>query len=326
MDIRDIARRAGVSPSTVSRIFNGTKPVSPALRERVEKVVGEIGYVPNHAARSMVTKRTHTVGIVLPEVSFFFHQTIVQYVEERLAADGYRLLVSKAAESSGAALQRLAAKRIVDGLILMVDPVDEEMKEKLFESGIPLIAATVMLNRPAGGARIDDRRAVIDGLRYLHGLGHRRIGLVSGNGKLSDGLRREGFRAAARELGLSERDTPQAVCDYSLSAGYRAAADLLALDPRPTALFVLSDEMAVGAIRAASDMGIAVPEDLSVLGFDGIELGAFIRPGLTTVAQPLREIGVIAAETLLAVLRDGTDPEAKLLPHTILERESCRRI
>ncbi len=328
MGIREIAHKAGVSISTVSRILNDSKPVSPELRKRVERVVQEEGFVPNDAARTMVIKKTRTAGLVIPKVSYQYHQEIVRHVEDVLETAGYRLIVVGVKDEPATELSyvRLLKQKRVDGIILMHESTDPSVEEFLKNDTTPLVLASIHNpGTPHPVVGIDDRQATYDGTAYLIRHGHTRIGYISGPGPMISAQRLAGYQAALRDHKLPFVETYTQDGAFTLAGGKAAARALLERAPQLTALFVVSDEMAIGAIRAAHELGRSVPENLSILGLDGINLGAYVVPSLTTVAQPMQQIGVRAAEILLQRMNSPEEAvESETLPHTIIERESCR--
>lgn len=329
MGIREIARKAGVSISTVSRILNDSKPVSPELRERVERIVQEEGFVPNDAARTMVIKKTRTAGLVIPKVSYQYHQEIARHVENTLEAAGYRLIVVSVQDEPETEISyvRLLKQKKVDGIILMHESTDPTVEEFLRNDTTPLVFASVHDHEtPHPVVGIDDRAATYDGTTYLVGLGHRKIGYISGPGPMISTQRLTGYQDALRDGDIPFVESRTQDGSFTLSGGKAAARALLNRSPEITALFVVSDEMAIGAIRAAHELGRSVPDDLNILGLDGINLGEYAVPSLTTVAQPIERLGVCAAQMLLQRMEDPRSPVAsETLPHRIIERESCSR-
>lgn len=330
MGIKEIAKEAGVSISTVSRILNGTKPVSPEMRSRVEAIISEKGYVPNHAARSMVMKRTRTAGLIIPKVSFLYHQEIARYIENEMEAAGYRLIIGSVRDEADAEISyvRLMKEKKVDGIILMHESQHRATIELLENAEISVVLSSVHIpntKHPIVG--IDEFRATYDGTSFLSKLGHSKIGYIGGPGPFLKEHRFEGYRAALNDHGLPFVEANVEDGSFTMEGGRKAATQLLRRSPDVTALFVVSDEMAIGAIRAANDLGYRVPKDVSVLGFDGIQMGAYVVPSLSTVHQPIDEIGTRAARMLLRLMEGtGTPVQSIVVPHRIVSRESCAPI
>jgi LacI family transcriptional regulator len=329
MNIKDIARLAGVSPSTVSRVVNGKKYVKPELRERILDLVRETGYVPNVAARSMVLKRTFTVGIVVPDAFNMFQRQLFSAIERRLEGYGYRtrfFLAKADAESERDCLARLRAE-MLDGVIMLHEVEDPGFYEALGRSGVPLVLCT--FNRAGSGlpsVHIDEEDAAKAATGHLLALGHRRIGLLAG-AQFSFGRQRQaGYEAALAEAGIAAAPERVAVVPvYTAEAGRAGMAELLARGLDLTAIFAVTDELAVGAIRALYEAGLRTPEDMSVIGFDDIDISASLSPSLSTVRQPISDIGTEAAELIFRLI-SGEPPLAgpHILPFSLLPRETTR--
>jgi LacI family transcriptional regulator len=327
MGIREIADKASVSIATVSRVLNNTKPVSAEIRSRVLNVIEQEGYSPNHAARTMVLRKTQTAGLIIPEISELFHQHIFRSVEQVLVHAGYRLIVCHVRDESDSELSYLdlLGEHKVDGIILMHETEHEAVKKRLQSSELPIVQCGIRiagLPRPVVG--IDEFHAAFDGTRYLLDQGHEHIGYIGGHGPSVGENRLSGFRQALGERGLEIDEKMIAYGEYTLESGRSAAVQLAERTPEITAVFAASDEMALGAIRGLTELGRRVPQDTSVLGFDGIELGSYATPALSTVYQPISDIGRESSRLLIELM---DDPERDVpdisLPHRIVERESC---
>lgn len=326
MDIRGIAKEAGVSISTVSRVLNGTKRVSPEVAARVRELVDRYGYAPDQSARSIVLGKTSTVGLVIPAVSFSFFNSIFSAVDRELSAAGYQVLtctIRQTEEEELRYLDLLRRKR-VDGIILMHESSEERIIDRLRSSEVPLVLATIdtpELDVPSIG--IDDRAAARDATERLIALGHRDIVFINGNGGgYSETRRMEGYAGAMADAGLLPA---QEIGDYSPESGLAIARRILASAQRPTAVFASNDEMAIGVMKAAEELGLSIPGDLSVLGFDDIEFSRYLRPSLSTVRQDVEVMGKLAVATLLECL-EGRRPVARdrlVVPHRVIMRESC---
>lgn len=327
MGIREIADKASVSIATVSRVLNNTKPVSAEVRNRVLDVIEQEGYSPNHAARTMVLRKTQTAGLIIPEVSELFHQHVFRSVEEVLVHAGYRLIVCHVRDESDSELSYLdlLGEQKVDGIILMHETEHAAVKKRLHSSVLPIVQCGIRvagLERPRVG--IDEFRAAFDGARYLLDQGHEHIGYIGGHGPSVGEKRLSGFRQALRDRGLELFEKMIAYGEYTLESGRQAAIHLAGRNPQITAMFAASDEMALGAIRGLNEIGRRVPKDTSVLGFDGIELGSYATPALSTVYQPISDIGRESSRLLIELMDDPERPAADIsLPHRIVERESC---
>ncbi|MGA2493413.1 MAG: LacI family DNA-binding transcriptional regulator [Roseiarcus sp.] len=324
--IVDVARRAGVSVGSVSRVINEHPSVSPATRERVEIAVRELGYVPNAIAGSLRSRRSKTIGLIIPDVTNPFFSELALHVERSAAAAGYNVILGNSdnsAERQKHYLRALAVRR-VDGIILApargIDPS--------FEFEIPLVG----VDREVAGRQFvasDNRAGAKSATEYLLRLGHRFIACVAGPKDLPNAQeRRMGYEDVALPILRSAGVDPSAYivsAHFSYDSGYAAIRRLMDVAPRPTAIFASSDQQAIGALRAAADLGLAVPGDLSIVGFDDIPLANLVMPRLTTVGQPVAKIGVLAMQLLLDLLSGGSVPRRRrhLLATSLQIRQSC---
>jgi LacI family transcriptional regulator len=302
---------SGVSVATVSRVLNDYEDVSLATRERVLKLAEELEYTPTAAARTLVTKRSHVVGVVLstgvdhPDIQHPFFQEVLVGLKRRLGAGGYDLLLLANEESGNAFgthsyLQRCRHHR-VDGVVLMGAEARDPEVQKLARSTIPCVAVDLdLVGRRTGFVVSDNARGAGLAIEHLHELGHDRIATITGPTDTRAGMDRlVGYREALERLGLPYRDDYVRDGDFYFESGNAAMADLLSLPEPPTAVFAASDLMAAGAIRAIEEAGLAVPADIAVVGFDDIQLAAMMQPALTTIRQDKLGLGTAAADALL---------------------------
>jgi LacI family transcriptional regulator len=322
----DVARRAGVSVGSVSRVINEHPTVSPATRERVEAAVRELGYVPNAIAGSLRSRRSKTIGLIIPDVTNPFFSELALHVERSAAAAGYNVILGNSdnsAERQKHYLRALAVRR-VDGIILV--PAREIGPS--FEFEIPVVG----VDREVVGRQFvasDNRAGAKSAIEYLHGLGHRLIACVAGPKDLPNAQeRRIGYEDVALPILRSAGVDPSAYivsADFSYDSGYAATRRLMDVAPRPTAIFASSDQQAIGGLRAAADLGLAVPGDLSIVGFDDIPLANLVMPRLTTVGQPVAKIGVLAMQILLDLFSGAAAPRRRrhLLATSLQIRQSC---
>lgn len=329
--VREVAEHAGVSIATVSRVFNGTAVVSEPLRRRVHDAADALGYTPSFAARSLRTQRTEVVGLVMPSLENPFFPAIVSAVNAIAHEFGCRVLVS-ATEDLAADAAALAKSRMVDGL-LVVGPLRErgasdETGEAGSEWGVPVVAVDrdphvesvplVMVDNESGAREV---------VAHLLGEGHTRIAHVSGPLAVDAAAQRQaGYRGALADAGIPARAEYQVAGDFGEHSGYVGAQQLLALPERPTAAFFANDLMAIGGLRALRESGVAVPEEIAVVGFDGLELAQYVTPPLTTVEQPVDAIARRGFRLLMdqvngAPWLDGT---RELLPGRLVIRSSSR--
>jgi LacI family transcriptional regulator len=324
--IRELARLSGVSVGTVSRALNGYPDVSDTTRARVVELARQLDYTPAAAARTLVLERSHLIGVFLetgeghPDLQHpFFHGVLVG-VKERLGAAGYDLLLfarEQAADGIGSdAYLTRSRHHNVDGVILMgIDPLDEEVA-RLLASEIPCVAVDIELQAARAAHVISDNvTGSALAVRHLADLGHRRIATITGMLATHPGRDRlRGYREEMQRWGLDYREDYVVHGDYYFDSGVAATSQLLALDQPPTAIVAASDLMALGAIRAATEAGLRIPQDLSVVGFDDIPWAEHASPPLTTLRQDKHGLGTAAGEALLRQL-DGSEeaPRAQKL-------------
>ncbi len=321
--IRDVAARAGVSIRTVSRVLNRSPKVNAQTRERVEETIARLGFRRSARARGLATGRSYLIALLHNDRNALVLDTLQRGVVEAASARGYELVVHPAPADGSDVVEDIldfAARSRVDGLVVMA-PVSgiPGLAEELAGAGIPAVAlAAVDIAGFADRLVSDERGAAASVARYLRDLGHRRIGLV--NGPLdaqSAQERRAGFVEAAEGLAVAE-----AAGDYGFDTGYAAAEILLSADPKPTAIFAANDVMAAGVLKAAAGRGIAVPGDLSVVGFDGSVLARMLTPALTSVHRPLAQMAGSATTRLLDIIEGEGDARGLSAELTLVERES----
>ncbi|WP_327590918.1 LacI family transcriptional regulator [Nonomuraea sp. NBC_00507] len=330
MTRNDVARLAGTSPAVVSYVINnGPRPVSESARRRVLAAVEQLGYRPNAVARSLRSRRTWTIGVIASDsaggTSPFFGQ-FTRACEEVAWQRGYSVLFGNSAEDPDRAEGYIRAflERQVDGLVLMRVPVSPERAEEM-RGHIPVV--TIDHQAPPFFSRlaVDDEEGGYQATRHLLEHGHRRIGFVGGRLDITPvELRAAGWRRALVEAGVEARAGLVAESSLSLEGGYDAAFRLLSSGSRPTALFCSIDDQAIGAMRAAADLGLGVPGDVAVVGFDGAREAAYTVPGLTTISQPIGEMARHATGTLVGAIESAdAEPVTKIFPAALVTRGSC---
>jgi LacI family transcriptional regulator len=331
--IKDVALRAGVSVTTVSHVVNDTRHVSAKGRERVEQAIRELGYVPNAMARSLKSNTTSTLGMLIPNSSNPYFAEIVRIVEDRCFGAGYTLVLCNTDDEprrQSVYLQVLAERRI-DGLIVVSTGAgdDDSLVTQLHGLRIP----TVLVDREIADPDCDlvetaHMQGGLLAVRHLLSLGHRRIACIGGPvGVMPSEQRIEGWRMALAETGAAPNaDALLWRGGFTSQGGYEAMHAILRTEEKPSAVFVCNDLMAIGALRAAHESGVHVPDDLSIVGFDDIELSAYTSPPLTTVAQPKERIGALAVDMLLErVGGKRRDPRKVVLQPELCVRASTAR-
>ncbi len=327
-NIKDVARRAGVSVATVSRALAGSSLVRPETAQRIHEVVRELSYVPHNGARSLATNRTKTVGVLLPDLHGEFFSELMRGLDRAARGRGYHLLVSGFHNDRHEVEAVLRTTRgRVDGVIWMAPDADVRALRRDLLEQVP----TVLLNcrsehHGCDSLDVDNVGGAVAVVRHLAGLGHRRIAIVTGPASNHDAAERlRGFRRAVAELGLERAPGLEIAGDFTEQSGRLAAARLLALEPRPSAVFAANDDMAIGLIMALRASGVALPDELALAGFDDIPHARFITPPLTSVRVDIAELGARAMETLLGVIEAASTHQRShdTLPAKLVVRESC---
>jgi DNA-binding LacI/PurR family transcriptional regulator len=331
--IYDIAKQTGMSPTTVSKVFNNYTDVSDKTRRKVLDAAKTMGYLPNSNARALITKRSWTLGILFMESSGMgirhpFFSSVLESFKNAAESRGYDLMfISKDIGGKQASYLEHCRFRGVDGVAaILLDPEDPGVKE-LLTSDLPCVFIDYESTK-AGTVHSDNLNGSYQAVAYLYGLGHRRIAHISGGRNTFSGAQRqEGYELALRKMKLKKRDgyIVDGSC-YSADSGYRAMSRLLDLEEPPTAVFAAGDNLAVGAIRALKDRGLGVPEDVSIVGFDDIEIASLLSPALTTVRQHTDILGSRAAEILIGSIETVRSLESAVLPVELIIRDSCRPI
>ncbi|MER5453722.1 MULTISPECIES: LacI family DNA-binding transcriptional regulator [unclassified Micromonospora] len=324
-----VARRAGVSRATVSRVVNGSTTVAEPIQEAVRQAVAELGYVPNLAARTLVTQRTDSIALVMPEEATrvfsddqVFPGIIRGAAQELEAADKQLVLMLAGSPAGHERVERYTTGRHVDGVLFASLHGADPLPAKLAALGIPVVCS----GRPLDGADIpyvdvDQVAGVTRAVRHLIDGGRRRIATIAGPQDMVAGIERlTGYRETVAAAGLPEM---VAVGDFTRESGAAAMRELLAAHPDLDAVFAASDLMAHAAMRTLRETGRRVPDDVAVIGFDDIETAAYTDPPLTTVRQPIVELGRQGTRLLLR-LAAGEDVEpALILPTELIIRESA---
>jgi DNA-binding LacI/PurR family transcriptional regulator len=328
VSIKDIARAAHVSHSTVSRALRDSPLVSPEKRVLIQKIARDTGYMVSAIGRSLVKQRTNTIGVVVTTIADPFAGEVIGGVEEFFLPRDYSLILAACHSDRERELQAVHSfhQRRVDGILVLASRVGAMYIPMLSEMKVPI----VLINSHHPGefvhsVRIDDFRGAQDATRHLLDLGHIRIGYVGDRlGFQSDAERCAGYRRTLEEAGIGFDPSLIAYGDGSPESGREAMHQLLALAEPPTAVFCYNDREALGAMRAARECGLRVPEDVSLCGFDDLFLSAYVEPALTTIRQPKREIGLMAGEMLLRLL-SGETPESQITSGSLVVRESTAR-
>jgi LacI family transcriptional regulator len=325
--IKDVAKRANVSVATVSRALNGHENVTEEVRKRVLGIANELRYSPHHAARSLSSRRTHTVGLVLPDLHGEFFSELMRGIDRVAREHGLHLLVSSYhghPEEQAAALRAMRGR--VDGLLVMSPFVGNP---EFLSENLGSLPAVLMNTQAADGTHaalgIDNYGGARAMTRHLIDCGHRRIAFICGPANNFDACERlRGYRDELAS-GLPATKPWEVAGEFDEASGHRAAQELLSADERPDAIFAANDMMALGCLFALSQSRVLVPKDIALAGFDDIPLSRYVVPSLTTMRVDIDELGGRAMRTLLAMTPGGALPEpTALVPALIVRQSSCR--
>jgi LacI family transcriptional regulator len=326
--IQDVAKAAGVSVSTVSRVLNGKVDVAQDTQDRIEAVIEQLGYTSSLAARSMRGQKTNLVGLIMPDIAFPYAIEVMKGVNRAIAESEYDLLVYTTGDvrKYGTALHEqqyvsLLNNSITDG-VMIVAPAEAD-----FVTSAPIVSIDPLVSNPNyPSVHATNYQGALDAMQYLVGLGHTRIGFITGRAELESSIRRlKGYRSALEEAGLPVDEILIAAGDYTTETALRCARELLALENPPTAIFASNDQSAMGVFQAARELGRRIPDDLSVVGFDNIPEAGFID--LTTVDQFISEMGYIATKMLIDLI-DGIPLIEKIhqVQTKLVLRGSCKTL
>ncbi|MBB5209542.1 LacI family DNA-binding transcriptional regulator [Chiayiivirga flava] len=327
--IKDVAKAARVSVASVSRAMNNHESVSDAVRERVTAAARELHYVPHSAARSLITRRTQTIGVLLPDLHGEFFSELIRGIDQAARRAGMHMLVSSShgdSEEAVAAIRTMRGR--VDGLLLMSPHIDAGVLHEHLPAALPVVLMNTPLDTGDYDAiTIDNYWGAHAMVRHLVQRGHRRIALIAGPDRNFDAQERlRGYREALAEL-LPDTREQVVAGDFSEEAGYRAGQLLLAQHALPDAIFAANDMMAIGCLFALNEAGVVVPRDVALAGFDDIPIARFVSPPLTTVRVRIADLGQQAFERLMAALQpdDAHRTAPQTLRAELVVRQSCDR-
>lgn len=332
LTLEDIGKLAGVSRSTVSRVLNNHPNIRPEVRARVEKVIAETGYQPNSAARSLASKQSRTLGLIMPSVlrSAFtdpYYPRLIQGISAKCNEHDYMiaLYLFQTKEEEEISIPRIVSSGMVDGLIITADTIHDPFVPLIQKYNIPF----VQIGRPNDGMDksinyidVDNLAGAYQATAHLIQQGYQRVAQIT-TGHNSAGVDRdEGYRRALSDHNIAVKPELIAMADFSEDSGYRAMKTLL--PEKPDAVFVQSDTMAIGAMRAIREAGLSVPQDVAVVGFDDLPIATSLDVALTTIRQPIFQTGVLAAEMLIDLVTTSTKlPRHVVFPVELVIRASC---
>jgi LacI family transcriptional regulator len=321
--ISDVAKKAGVSSATVSRIINNLSGYSENTRKKVQQAINELGFKPNAVARGLVISKTHTIGVLMPSLSSRFSFKLLKGIEKVAHERGYSVIVCNTDRNGERTMEylRILSEKRVDGILFISEWMEKEYGDYLMELKIPVaLVATETEDFPFPSVKTDDYQASRGAVRYLIEQGHRKIGLITGRpeDKIAGYPRIRGYEDALTEAGIPSNPLSISYGDFHYNSGIESMNELLDRSPGLTAVFCTSDEMALGALSALRSYGVKVPEEISIMGYDDTQDAEMAYPTLTTVHQPIEEMGERAMDLLLS--RDKN--ESVVFRYSICKRDS----
>ena len=326
--IQDVAKNAGVSVSTVSRVLNAKVDVASDTQDRVLAVIDELGYTSNLAARSMRSRKKNMIGLVVPDIGFPYSIEVMKGINQAIAESTFDLLVYTTGDvkKSGTALHEqhyvsLLNNSITDGVIIVASAAAD------FITDAPIVSVDPhVINANYPSVQGTNYRGALDATNYLLSLGHRRIGFICGRPEIgSAGRRLKGYQDAISSAGFELDEALIVPGDFTTATGHARALELLSLDDPPTAVFAANDQSALGVYQAAEELGVRIPDDLSVVGFDNISEAKYL--GLTTIDQFLAEMGYVAIQMLIKLINnEPLDEQIHKISTKLVVRSSCRAL
>lgn len=326
--IYDVAREANVSMATVSRVVNGNPNVKPVTRKKVLEVIDRLGYRPNAVARGLASKKTTTVGVVIPDISNIFFAELARGIEDIATMYKYNIILSNSDQNLEKELHLLNTMlgKQVDGIVFMSGNITKEHVEEFGKSPVPIVlAGSIEESEQIPSVNIDYEQAVYDSVNEFIEKGHKHIAFVIGPLQEPRNIHKKlrGYQRALANAGIDFNDSLVVEGDYTYDSGLEAFDKLLEAPNRPTAILVGSDEMALGVVHGAEDKGYKIPEDFEVITSDNTRLSLMVRPQLTTIVQPLYDIGAVAMRLLTKLMnKEEVEEQTVVLPHRIEHRQS----
>lgn len=328
--IYDVAREANVSMATVSRVVNGNPNVKPTTRKKVLDVIDRLEYRPNAVARGLASKKTTTVGVIIPDISNVFYAELARGIEDIATMYRYNIILSNSDQNEAKELELLDTMfgKQVDGIVIMSENVTSDMLTKMGHSPAPIVlAGSVEDSKAIPSVNIDYVQAAYEAVQKLIENGHKRIAFVSGpfTSVINKEHKFAGYKKAILEAGLEFDENLVLAAEDSYDSGMEDFEQASKLSNPPTAYFTGSDELAIGIIHAAQDAGYNVPNDLEVVSFENSKLARMVRPQLTSMVLPLYDIGAVSMRLLTKIMnKEQVDEVQVILPHRMEERQSTK--
>ncbi|HIS29625.1 MAG TPA: catabolite control protein A [Candidatus Avamphibacillus intestinigallinarum] len=325
--IYDVAREANVSMATVSRVVNGNPNVKPSTRKKVLDTIEALGYRPNAVARGLASKRTTTVGAIIPDISSMFFADLARGIEDIATMYNYNIILANSDRKKEKELHLINTmlEKQVDGILFMGGHISAEHIKQFESTSVPVVlSSTYDETNTIPSVNIDNEMAAFEATKFLLDQDNAHPAFIYGHDdtRISQ-FKFEGYKRALQEYGVELNQDYIVNVDYSYDSGIVAVKQLMELSNRPSSVFVASDEMALGVIHGAQDLGYKVPEDLEVFGFNNTRLAKMVRPTLSTIVQPMYDIGAVSMRLLTKYMNKESVEEKKvILPHRIIERDS----
>lgn len=328
--IYDVAREANVSMATVSRVVNGNPNVKPVTRKKVLDVIERLGYRPNAVARGLASKKTTTVGVIIPDISSMFFAELARGIEDIATMYKYNIILSSSDQNKDKELHLLNTMlgKQVDGIVFMGGNISPDHVEEFEKSPVPIVlAGSIEESGKIPSVNIDYEQSTFDSIIEFVEKGHKNIAFVTGplQEPINGEKKLKGYLSALEQSGIPYREELVVEGDYTYDSGIEAFEKLLENQNKPTAIFVGTDEMALGVVHGAEDRGFHIPNDFEVISADNTRLALMVRPQLTTVVQPLYDIGAVAMRLLTKYMNKETvEDHIVVLPHRIEHRKSTK--
>lgn len=326
--IYDVAREANVSMATVSRVVNGNQNVKPATRKKVLKVIEELGYRPNAVARGLASKKTTTVGVIIPDISNSMYAELARGIEDIATMYRYNIILSNSDQNENKELQLLETMlgKQVDGIVFMSDVISSELLYEMQRSPTPIVlAGSIDDSDSIASVNIDYYGAAYEAVQKLISNGHKKIAFLSGplTSKVNKDYKLKAYQNALNDAGIEYDEKLIVECDNSYDEAIEAVKTLA--DANPTAYFVSNDEMSIGVIHGVEANGKKIPEDVEIISYENSKLSRMARPMLTSVALPLYDIGAVSMRLLTKYMnKEEIEEKQVILPYRIEERQSTK--
>ena len=327
--IYDVAREANVSMATVSRVVNANQNVKPATRKKVLKVIEELGYRPNAVARGLASKKTTTVGVIIPDISNSMYAELARGIEDIATMYRYNIILSNSDQNENKELQLLETMlgKQVDGIVFMSDVISAELLYEMQRSPTPIVlAGSIDESAAIASVNIDYYGAAYEVVKKLIDNGHKKIAFVSGpfTSRINKAYKLKAYQEALTDAGIEFDENLVVECNNTYDEGIEAAKTLASYEP--TAYFVSNDEMSIGVLHGLGELGKKIPEDAEVISYENSKLARMARPTLTSVAFPLYDIGAVSMRLLTKYMNDEEIEEKQvILPYRIEERQSTKQ-